>query len=601
VIRRWLASPRIAWAAALLAAALTLPSLGNGLGIDDHMYRARVLEGWDASRSARDLFLYADPDRPVQAREAMASGELSWWAAPRLRWRFFRPLAQILHHVEFRMFGRGGERLMHLHSVLWMAALAALVAVLYRRLLAPPWLAGLAALFYAVDHGHGFTVGWLANRCMLMAAVFAVLCLIAHDRWRRDAWRPGAALAPLALALALLSSEESIAIAGYLVAHAAFLDRAPGRRRVLALAPAAVVIAAWYVARGAAGYGSDGTGSYTNPFDQPIAFLAQATWRIPIYVHSLLGALPADLWEVYFVRRGLTGVMVTAGVVFTLLAIATLARLVRGDRVAAFWALGAALALIPVCAAHPTDRHMFLVGLGGIALCSQFLGAWVDRADPIRRRLLPRAPAAAIAAVVFIVAVRAVLSPVALPIRAMIPGDVSRGLDRIEALVPSDSMLTRQDVVLVNAPFKYLCNFVSVVRRSKGGPSPRRWWCLGVSPNGVEVGREDANTLVLRPERGYLASFEDTNVRSRRIPFAPNDTVDLDGLTMTVRSVTADGRPAEVAARFVLPLDNPELRWLVFKDGAYRPFVPPKAGQAILLAPERFAWGDLLRGARPQP
>ena len=58
------------------------------------MYRARVLEGWDAARSARDLFLYADPDRPAQAREAMARGELSWWAAPRLRWRFFRPLAE---------------------------------------------------------------------------------------------------------------------------------------------------------------------------------------------------------------------------------------------------------------------------------------------------------------------------------------------------------------------------------------------------------------------------------------------------------------------------------------------------------------------------
>ena len=127
----------------------------------------------------------------------------------------------------------------------------------------------------------------------------------------------------------------------------------------------------------------------------------------------------------------------------------------------------------------------------------------------------------------------------------MIPGDVSRGLDRIEALVPRDETLAQQDVVLVNAPFKYLCNFVSVVRRSKGGPSPRHWWCLGVSPGGVDVRREGANTLVLRPESGYLASFEDTNVRSRRIPFAANDAVDLDGLSITVRAVTADARPQE--------------------------------------------------------
>ena len=576
--------------AALLAAALTLPSLNNGLGIDDHLYRARVLEGWDAARSARDLFLYADPDRPAQAREAMASGELSWWAAPRLRWRFFRPLAQIVHHVEFRLAGRGGERLMHLHSVLWMAALAALVTVLYRRLLAPPWVAGLAAIFYAIDHGHGFTVGWLANRCMLMAAVFAVLCLIAHDRWRRDGWRPGAVLAPLALALALLSSEESVAIAGYLFAHAVFLDRGARRPRALALAPAAVVIAAWYLVRGAAGYGSDGTGSYTNPFDHPIAFLEQAVWRVPIYVHSLLGALPADLWEVYFVRRGLSWVMVGAGVLFTLLAIAALARLVRGDRVAAFWASGAALALIPVCAAHPTDRHLFLVGLGGIALAAQLVGAWVERDDPARRRLLPRAPVAAVAAVAFVIVVRAVLSPVALPIRAMIPGDVSRGLDRIEALVPRDETLAQQDVVLVNAPFKYLCNFVSVVRRSKGGPSPRHWWCLGVSPGGVDVRREGANTLVLRPESGYLASFEDTNVRSRRIPFAaerrgrPRRAVDHRPRRDRRRAAAGDRGPLRRAPREPrAPLARVRGRRVSGVPAAHRERGVPPAGPALRL------------------
>ena len=193
------------------------------------------------------------------------------------------------------------------------------------------------------------------------------------------------------------------------------------------------------------------------------------------------------------------------------------------------------------------------------------------------------------------------LSPVALPIRAMIPGDVSRGLDRIEALVPRDETLAQQDVVLVNAPFKYLCNFVSVVRRSKGGPSPHRWWCLGVSPNAVDVRREGTNTLVLRPESGYLASFEDTNVRSRRIPFAANDAVDLDGLSITVRAVTADARPQEIAARFDVPLESRALRWLVFEDGVYRAFRPPTESEAFHLPAQRFAWGDLLRAERAPP
>ncbi len=228
LVRRWLGSPRIGLLAAALAGVLTLPSLGNGLGIDDHLYRARAMEGWDAGRSARDLFSFANPDRPDEVRRQIDQGELSWWAAPRLRWRFLRPLPLLLHHLEFKWLERGGAWLMHLHSVLWMAALAAVAAVLFRRLLEPGWVAGLAALLYAVDDGHGFAVGWLANRCMLMAAVLAIGTLLAHDAWRRRGWRAGAILAPVTLALTLLCSEESLAIAGFLLAHVVVLDPVQG-------------------------------------------------------------------------------------------------------------------------------------------------------------------------------------------------------------------------------------------------------------------------------------------------------------------------------------------------------------------------------------
>jgi hypothetical protein len=107
--------------------------------------------------------------------------------------------------------------------------------------------------------------------------------------------------------------------------------------------------------------------------------------------------------------------------------------------------------------------------------------------------------------------------------------------------------------------------------------------------------------LLLRPRRGYLANFEDTNVRSRRIPFAAGDAVDLDGLSITVRSVTDDARPQEIAARFAVPLESRALRWLLFEDGAYRAFRPPVEDEAFNLPAQRFAWGDLLRGEKARP
>ncbi|TMQ10464.1 MAG: hypothetical protein E6J91_26445 [Deltaproteobacteria bacterium] len=476
---------------------------------------------------------------------------------------------------------------MHLHSVLWMAALAALVAALYRQIFGATWVAGLAALLYAVNDGHGFTVGWLANRCSLMAAAFGIAALLAHDRLRRDGWRPGAVLGPLALAATLLSSEEGLAVAGLVAAYAVVLDRGP--RRFAALVPYAAVFAAWYIAYRALGHGVEGTGSYTDPFGHPIVYAIQALQRVPILIHSELGALAADLWEVYFVRHGLTWVMVAAGAGFLAILVYAFWRLARGDRVARFWALGFVLSLGFVCGPHPTDRHLLVVGVAGSALIARFLAAWAERRQ--HGELVPRG---ATGIAVAFVAIHLVFAPILLPVRARLPGALSRGLARIDALVPADAALAQQDLVLVNVPFKYLCNFASVVRRSSGGVSPRRWRCLGVSADPVRVSRPDATTLVLRPAEGYLRYFEDTNVRSRQVPFAAGDRVELPDFAIVVERVTADARPAEVAFHFAVPLEDASLRWRVWRDGGYRPFVPPPIGGSLELPADRFAFGDLM-------
>jgi hypothetical protein len=591
MVKTALASRWMLGIVALLAFSLTLPSIGNGIEIDDHLYRARVMEGWTAARSAEHLFEFADPDRPDDVRAAMASGELSWWAAPHLRWRYLRPLAALTHHAEFAVLGRGGEAWMHLHSVLWMAALALVVAVLYRRVFGATWVAGLAALLYAVDDGHGFTVGWISNRCSLMAAVFGVLALIAHDRWRRDGWRPGAVLGPLALVATVLSSEEGMAVCGLLGAYALVLDRRPRPRlrRLITLAPYVGVAIAWFAVHHALGYGVDGTGSYTDPAAHPLVYAVQALQRIPILVHSELGPLPADLWEVFFVRQGLAWVMIAAGAAFVVILVYAFARLVRADRIARFWAVGLALSLGFVCGPHPTDRHLLVVGVAGSALVARFLAAWLERRQ--HAGLLPRG--AAVIAVAFI-AIHGVFAPILLPVRARLPGALSRGVAQIDTRVPADAELARQDLVLVNVPFKYLCNFASVVRRSNGGVSPRHWFCLGVSDGAVEVSRPDASTLVLRPAGGYLRYFEDTNVRARQVPFAPGDRVELPGLAITIQQVTADARPAEVAYQFAVPLEDARLRWRVWRDRAYQPFVPPPVGGAATLPADHFAFGDLM-------
>ena len=58
-------------------------------------------------------------------------------------------------------------------------------------------------------------------------------------------------------------------------------------------------------------------------------------------------------------------------------------------------------------------------------------------------------------------------------------------------------------------------------------------------------------------------------------------------MTVTITSLTADGRPAEATFRFDVPLESPSLLWLCFRGDGFEPFTPPAVGQEVEI---RFDW-----------
>ena len=134
---------------------------------------------------------------------------------------------------------------MHLQNLLWFGILVFLAALLYKRIIVIPWIAGLAALLYAIDDSHGASVGSLADRSALMAFLFGVLCLIIHDRWKREAWGVGALLAPVCFALSLFSAEAGLATGAYLLAYTLSLDQGSLRYRIAALIPYGLIFILW--------------------------------------------------------------------------------------------------------------------------------------------------------------------------------------------------------------------------------------------------------------------------------------------------------------------------------------------------------------------
>ncbi len=59
----------------------------------------------------------------------------------------------------------------------------------------------------------------------------------------------------------------------------------------------------------------------------------------------------------------------------------------------------------------------------------------------------------------------------------------------------------------------------------------------------------------------------------------------MPGLEIEVRALTDAGDPRTVRYRFAVPLEDPTLRWLRWRERTYEPFTPPELGASVTLAP----------------
>lgn len=574
---RWaqvtLARPHWIWLPALLAVVLTLPALGTGWQFDDYLHRAALtpVAGAPPLRPALlDLFVFMDGD-PAETRRRMASGVFPWWALPEGKVAFWRPLSGLTHWLDYRWWPQQ-PALMHAHSLLWFGALIVAVALLYRQIMGATWVAGLAALLYAMDDAHGFAVAWLSNRNVLLATLCGCLALLAHDRWRRERCPAGALVAPLSLLVGLLAAEAAVATLGYLVAYALVLDRGGWRSRLRSLLPALATIGLWRLVYRALGYGAWGT-SYVDPLREPLRYLRAVVLHGPVLLLGQWAMPPAELFPFL---PGWAGGLIWVGGLLVVLLLALLLVLLRHEPLARFWAMGMLLALLPVCAALPANRLLFFVGLGAMGLLACLLGAvWQRPAQPSGRPLR--------LAVAGLALLHLGLAPLLLPLMAWSPALLG-SIEPSIASLPRDPALAQQTLVILTAPSFFSTGYIPLVRQAMGLPAPAQVRYLGAGPVALEVRRSDTRTLEVRPAGGYLTGF-DLVFRDPAHGPALDEVIELPDLRVTVVELAADGRPAAVAFTFAQSLDDPALRWLQWRAGRYLPFVVPSVGESVTLLP----------------
>jgi hypothetical protein len=545
---------KLVWLVLVAAILIALPTLGVGL-IGDDLPQAEFLaaqrEGTSTLRWWDMFVLVSGSDN----EELRALGRLPWWVDPDLRVAFFRPLSVATHQLDHRLW-HDSVWAMHLHSALWYAAACVLVWALARRLCSSGTAAGIAALIYVVSFGHLVPVGWLAHRNGIISAVFSLLTILAHDRWRRDRDTLAGCLAPVALVAALLAGEAGVVTLAFVLAYAVILD--PGTRisRAISVLPSLVVVALWRVLYDALGYGATGSGAYVDPVADPSGFFGALPQRYFALISFCVSPpfvpeLPAMLWWILTLALlGITAVFV-----------------IRVDRPAArFGVLAAVLGCIPLTASIPFERLLVLTSVGMALAFGELVDAWLV-SRPAKR-------SARIAAAM-VVLVHLVISPIAFLVRGFELDQMRlRESSFTDAAWPGSPAMVGKTLVLVHTPNYLGFEYLPRTLQSDGLPGPERLWVLHAGALPPRIVRLDDHTLSLEAPLGWPADAVTNFWRDpNRAPFVVGDRIETRDFTATVKAVEG-GKATRVEFRFAKPLDDPAQVWVQWSDGLHRKVNP---------------------------
>lgn len=579
-LRRALARPSIVAIAAVIGVIVFAQGLTLGFQADDIWHQIFLTKPARFSGAGVSspllLFDFYDGD-PARTRWLMDQGMAVWWTDPTVRLRFLRPLTAITHLVDHALFP-GSAAIAHACSLAWYAALVAAVAALYRRVIGATWVAGLAAIFYAIDYNHGVIATWIANRSALVAGALGVASVIAHIRSRGEASLRWRLISPLLLAASLLAGEPGLGACAWLGAWAITMDEGPRARRIAALAPHAAVAIAWAAIYRAGLWGAHGSRLYVDPTRAPIAYVLGLFEKVPVLVAAELAAPGPDI--VMFAGRGPALALLAFAIVIVALAAVALAPFLRVDRASRFFALGALLSILPVCATFASARLLTLPGIGLIGLVAQLVGAAIDRAAPIPTSGAIRR--VTLAAALLFGLTRGPFSILGAQAGARQVWFLDRLMHRWSDPI-DDRGLASQRLVVVNAPSIPFVGYIIPLRFAGGRAVPKGLLSLGAGTRDLEIERPDAQTLHVRQADGFAKDDLELLTASGERRWRAGDEVALTGVRITVLEATPDARPSKVAFRFEVPLEDEALRWVQWDGTTLLPFQVPWVGGAVKL------------------
>ncbi|MDD9941192.1 MAG: hypothetical protein OXU20_09155 [Myxococcales bacterium] len=601
--------------AVLLGALLRYDALSSGFWADDYLFHAMLAGEYPSQRPAWDLFRFSD-GTAEDMRRLTDYGYFPWWSHPTLNLSMLRPLASLLHALDYHLLGFDAF-LHHVHSLLWWAALVGAVALVLFEVL-PRQVAAIALCLFALDESHAIPLVWLSNRSVLLASTFSFLGLWAHVRHRRGrggGW--GKTLSVGSYGLAFACGEYAFANVGYLVAFELLGADSPFLKRLRSAAPVLALACAYLACRVSLGHGVAHSGLYTSPMGEPLAYLGKLLWGVPVLAGDILLTIPADYWsfgspqgewlrllgpwaadwKVVHVALGGASMVVVLGLCVRLRSLLE----ARHARSLYWLLLGAFLGLLPLLGSFVTTRLVVPASVAGAALVGTLVHQCLLQ---LRKAFAPRRPAALVAALVglcvlgFLHGLRAPYVSLS-NVRFFAFAALSRTAFPLHAAL-DQGRLAEQRVVLFAAADVNDAPFFPFVLRSHGRPMPAAFRLISPASSALDVYVVDTHTLELTVlDLGALAGTAAGSLaRSANAPIARGQVFVVSGMWVTVMDV-AEGQPRRLRVRFDVPLSDPSLVFLqAGEHGLAAVHLPPAGSRLHLPAPQM---PDLNRIAGSEP
>jgi hypothetical protein len=554
------------------------------LSIDDFIHRVMLMnrEG-DFGRPPWDLFRFFR-GVPGEVLASQERGWTPWFADPELKLAFFRPLSSALIALDNALFGDFAAAYL-VHSGLWYVALCALAAVWFQRHLRGT-AGGLAAIVFALAPSHAQPVSWFAARNALIAGVFGLLAVLAHELWREGRGGRFRWFALGAVGLALCAGEAGLGSVALITAFELSRAQVTLKERALGLGPVFAVAAAYFIIHVGLNYGTNLSGAYINPLQEPGHYLVALPTRLLTSMGVLFLGVPATLW--FFVPT-LRGILMQIGVAVVVAAgvwvFAVYKRLSEPERrTAALFGLALLGALLPQLAGLLGPRSYLIPSLGSSAL----IGLVVSRALLPRYRFtnesrfqlwLGRVGAG------LLLVLGVAIGPLQWLQDAKFLATVDQKTVERRAALELDSNTERTDsVVLLSSPDPFIGIYTPFVRTSERLPMPAEWRLLSLAQRAHNVRRTSDHSFELEVVEGDLLNSAFAEIyRHPARPFTVGQEVVLHDLTARVLAVSARGQPTRVEFRTARSLDDPGLKLFGWSEGRMQR-IRLKPGEALALA-----------------